>query len=101
MNYLVFSLLFVAFAVNAECVIRDSNGKIKRSASVIKQFRKLNPCPGTGQTTGRCKGYVVDHIHPLCHCGDDKLYNLQWQTIGDAKAKDKLERAMCDELRGN
>jgi hypothetical protein len=101
MNYLIFSLLFVAFAVSAECVIRDSDGKIRRSASVIRQFKASNPCPATGKIEKRCKGYVVDHIHPLCHCGDDKLYNLQWQTIADAKAKDKLEKAMCDELRRN
>ena len=99
MNYLLFALCLVAFAVNAECVIRDNDNRIKRNASVIRQFKKANPCPSTNNTTGKCPGYVVDHIHPLCHCGDDAVYNLQWQTISDAKAKDRLERAMCSELK--
>lgn len=101
MNYIIFSLLFIAFAANAECVIRDKDNRIKRSASVIKTFKKQHPCPATGKPSGPCPGYVVDHIHPLCHCGDDAVYNLQWQTVKAAKEKDRLERDMCDELRGN
>ncbi len=101
MNYLLFALCFIAFAANAECVIRDSDGKIKRSASVVRQFKKQNPCPANGNTKGPCPGYVVDHIHPLCHCGDDAVYNMQWQNLEDDKAKNRLERAMCNELRGN
>ena len=99
MNYIIFSLLFIAFAVNAECVIRDKDNRIKRSASVIKAFKKSNPCPSNGNTKGPCPGYVVDHIHPLCHCGDDATYNLQWQTVKSAKEKDRLERAMCNEKK--
>jgi len=48
----------------------------------------------TGYPSGR-KGYVVDHIIPLCACGLDHTSNLQWQTIEEAKKKDKEERKLC------
>lgn len=86
---LLFFLLVSAESYGFECVIRDKNGDIKRSQSAVKAFKKLNPCPATGKITGKCHGYVVDHIHPLCHCGDDKPYNMQWQTVSEAKGKDK------------
>lgn len=66
-------------------VKRDKNGKIKRSASVKRDFMKQ-----TGYPNGR-KGYVVDHIIPLYKGGCDCPSNMQWQTIEDAKAKDKWE----------
>ncbi len=31
------------------------------------------------------------HIIPLCKGGADAVWNMQWQTIQDAKAKDKWE----------
>jgi hypothetical protein len=39
---------------------------------------------------------VKDHIIPLCGGADDPT-NLQWQTVADAKAKDKWERRGCGE----
>jgi 5-methylcytosine-specific restriction endonuclease McrA len=44
----------------------------------------------TGYPHGR-PGYVVDHIIPLKHGGADAPSNMQWQTIAEAKAKDKWE----------
>ena len=44
----------------------------------------------TGYPNGR-KGYVVDHIIPLKKGGCDCPSNMQWQTIEQAKAKDKVE----------
>ena len=32
---------------------------------------------------------------PLCAGGADAVENLQWQSVADAKAKDKIERAQC------
>jgi len=56
-----------------------------------RQFQRLHPCPSTGKPTGACPGYVVDHIVPLKRGGPDQLSNMQWQTIADAKAKDRIE----------
>jgi hypothetical protein len=34
---------------------------------------------------------VVDHVVPLKRGGLDAPSNMQWQTIADAKAKDRIE----------
>jgi hypothetical protein len=49
-------------------VERDSHGRIKRSRSAKAAFERHLPCPSTGMTSGRCPGYVVDHVKPL-ECG--------------------------------
>jgi len=41
------------------------------------------------------KGHVVDHIVPLACGGADAPSNMQWQTVEEAKAKDKWERKGC------
>jgi hypothetical protein len=46
----------------------------------------------TGYPNGR-KGWVVDHIFPLCKGGKDEPANMQWQTAAEAKKKDRTE---CD-----
>jgi hypothetical protein len=74
---------------------RDHYGHILRSKKVVSDFRKTVPCPATGQTGKRCAGYVVDHVDPLCNCGPDAVGNLQWQTVSDAKRKDRIERRLC------
>jgi hypothetical protein len=66
-------------------VQRDSHGKIKRSESAKHEFEQM-----TGYPHGR-PGYVVDHIIPLKRGGCDCPSNMQWQTIQEAKAKDKVE----------
>ena len=65
---------------------RSANGKIKRSAAVRNQFMRQ-----TGYPKGR-KGYVVDHIVPLECGGADVPANMQWQTVREAKIKDRTER---------
>src|SRR2546428_5640743 len=62
-------------------------------------FMKEHPCPANGKTQGRCPGYVVDHIKPLCAGGADRPRNMQWQTREEAKVKDRREREMCRRTR--
>ena len=66
-----------------------------RSAAAKAEFQRQQPCPTTGQRRGKCPGHVIDHITPLCAGGPDAASNMQWQTVADAKAKDRDERRMC------
>jgi len=83
----------MAFGYAADSsVTRDSHGKIKRSTAAKDPFKQEHPCPATGKGSGRCPGYVIDHINPLECGGADAPSNMQWQTVADGKAKDKTER---------
>lgn len=73
----------------------DIEAKQKRSYHAIKQFKISNPCPANGKTKGSCEGYIIDHIKALACGGLDTPKNMQWQTVDDAKAKDKWERIGC------
>lgn len=68
---------------------RDSHGRIKRSAQAKRDFERR-----TGHPHG-WRGHVVDHIVPLACGGADAPNNMQWQTIAEAKAKDRVERRGC------
>jgi hypothetical protein len=68
-----------------------SDARIPRDRSEVRAFRIEHPCPSTGLTRGSCPGYVVDHRIALCVGGLDRRENMQWQTVEDAKAKDKWE----------
>lgn len=72
-------------------VMRDKHGRIKRSKAAKAAFERQNPCPSTGKSSGRCPGYVVDHVKPLECGGADAPGNMQWQTVANGKAKDKTE----------
>lgn len=88
---LILAVLALSVAWPAEAGKRDPT---QRAA-----FQRVNPCPSTGKPRGACPGYVVDHIRPLCAGGLDSPANMQWQTITEAKAKDRLELAECRSLR--
>jgi hypothetical protein len=79
------------YALNSS-VQRDKHGKIKRSSAAKSAFERQTPCPSTGKNHGACPGYVVDHVEALECGGADAPSNMQWQTVADAKAKDKIER---------
>ncbi len=68
---------------------RTADGKIARSEEAKRNFMKQ-----TGYPNGR-QGYVIDHIKPLACGGLDAPSNMQWQTVAEAKAKDKTERLGC------
>lgn len=63
----------------------DKNGKIARSESAKHEFMKKS-----GYPKGRTR-YVIDHIVPLKKGGCDCPEKRQWQTIEEAKKKDKVE----------
>jgi hypothetical protein len=66
-----------------------------RSTSVKHEFQLTHPCPATGLTSGACPGWIKDHIVLLACGGPDAPSNTQWQTIRDARAKDKWETKEC------
>jgi hypothetical protein len=72
-----------------------------RSAAEVRAFKYEHHCPSTDKAKGKCPGWIVDHIIPLCAGGADKPGNMQWQTVAEAKAKDKQEWAQCRRLRKN
>jgi 5-methylcytosine-specific restriction endonuclease McrA len=79
----LFAMATVALSVYA---------KQPRSAEAKTHFRNTQHCPATGLPNGKCPGYVIDHIKPLACGGADAPANMQWQTVAEAKAKDKWER---------
>lgn len=88
-------LLLAVLPTLALAIERDANGRIHRSRAVTSHFKHLHPCPSTGLPKGRCSGWVIDHVEPLACGGRDAVENMQWQTVADGKAKDKIERRMC------
>lgn len=63
----------------------------QRSTAARREFQRSQPCPSTKKKTGACPGYVIDHVVPLKRGGADAPENMQWQTVAEAKAKDKIE----------
>jgi len=53
---------------------------------------QMHPCPINGATSGKCPGYVIDHVQALAEGGADDPSNMQWENKEAAKAKDKTER---------
>jgi hypothetical protein len=78
-----------AASARATAAPRDARGRFVRSDSARRTFMK-----STGYPKGR-PGYVVDHVVPLACGGPDSPSNMQWQSVAEAKAKDKTERAGC------
>lgn len=66
-----------------------------RSYTAKSEFKRMSPCPSTGERRGACPGYQIDHVTPLkCH-GADRPYNMQWLSIEDHKAKTRREAMLC------
>ena len=66
-----------------------------RERAPVREFRSTHLCPSTGDKTGPCPGYVVDHIVPLCWGGLDVPSNMAWQELQESYKKDVFERAAC------
>ena len=79
----------------AAIVLVPASAAAERSLKAEVLFRLANPCPASGQTYGECKGYVIDRIIPLICGGAEDPSNMQWQTIAQAREKDKWEKIGC------
>jgi hypothetical protein len=90
------SKFLLLLLVMAPCLAMPGTNRDKHQRAA---FVRSHPCPDTGKTHGRCPGYVVDHIVPLCGGGADRPSNMQWQTVAEGKAKDKEERRFCGQRR--
>lgn len=73
----------------------DVQARIPRSTTAVKEFRQSNPCPPTGATRGKCVGWEVDHVIPLCAGGPDTPANMQWLTIASHRQKTKGDVMRC------
>lgn len=72
-------------------IVRDfASAKPARSAAAKAAFRRENPCPATGRTTGSCDGWEVDHILPLACNGPDTPENMQWLTREQNRRKGSM-----------
>jgi hypothetical protein len=80
-------LLVVAVAFASS----PARGGRRRSAAAKTQYRRVFPCPATGQATGACSGYTLDHVTALKRGGVAAWWNLQWLGTIEAKAKDRWE----------
>jgi len=94
------SARWIAFGALISCVSlailpSPASAREHRSHAVTREFQREHPCPSTGQTSGTCPGYRKDHIRPLACGSSDAVSNMQWQTISEAKAKDRQERKAC------
>lgn len=85
MKLLLASLALVACVAQAEVdprfagtPARDPDGSISRSMRQRALFVRMHPCPATGQITGACQGWAVDHVIPLVCGGVDAPINMAW-----------------------
>ena len=82
---------------------RDPDGRLSRSAQVLRDFQQLHPCPATGSRTGACPGWAKDHVIPRACGGKDTIENLQWlptalKSCAGTLCKDRWERKIyCKE----
>jgi hypothetical protein len=86
-------MLMVSLAIGT--AFAGSAPQSARSFKAEVLFRLTHPCPSTRQTRGECVGYVIDRIIPLACGGAEEPSNFQWQTISEAREKDRWERIGC------
>ena len=59
---------------------------VKHSSHPQRDFMRMQPCPSTGKTSGRCPGWAVGYMVPLADGGLDEPANMQWQWTPTLKA---------------
>jgi hypothetical protein len=62
-----------------------------RPSSARENFRKANPCPSTGRSSGSCPGYEVEHMNPPACGGADSPGNMQWVQASATRKKGSPE----------
>ena len=67
----------------------------KRSSKAKAEFQRSHPCPRNGATRGRCPGYDIEHIDPLCAGGPDVPGNMQWLTLEEHREKTRKDVFRC------
>jgi len=87
--------IFLPLAFGLALLMPLADAGQHRSRAARAEFVRMNPCPSTGLARGACPGWIVDHVKALACGGADRPENMQWQTVADAKAKDKWERIGC------
>lgn len=75
------------------CITTAAQSARPSNAEIL--FRLANPCPVTGLAQGACNGYVVDRVIPVFCGGAEDPSNMQWQTLAQAKEKDRWEKIGC------
>ena len=73
----------------------STDARTHRNHQAIAEFKKLQPCPASGNRFGKCPGYDIDHKIPLKCGGDDDPANMQWLTKDEHKAKTAREAKLC------
>lgn len=73
-------------------LVANSVHPTERSSAAKRAFVKEHACPSTHKNELPCPGHVIDHKKSLDCGGKDEPENMQWQTIAEAKEKDKWER---------
>lgn len=76
-----------------------AEARIPRDRSEVRAFRAEHPCPSTGLKRGRCDGWEVDHIQPLCAGGPDSRENMHWLSKEDHRFKTLVDVRECRRLR--
>lgn len=89
------AILLVVVIFNATLMLPCGHAKQTRSLTAIAEFKRQSPCPATGERRGRCPGYHVDHVKPLCTGGPDEPANMQWLAVDAHKTKTRLDVADC------
>ena len=88
MQKLFLTLLMVLITTSAQATV-------KRSQKARYDFMRETPCPAAVHKRYTCPGFVIDHVKPLACGGLDRPINMQWQSVAEAKAKDKWELKGC------
>lgn len=90
-----FEFAAVAVAALLIQVAGVSDARTARSHAALSEFKSTHHCPATSKPRGACPGWVIDHIIALACGGMDDATNMQWQTVSEARDKDRWERIGC------